>query len=77
MMITIQLHVCYMQKIKLHVYIQCPPNLFTEYLQHGRATEKGDVYGFGVVLLELLNGKRPTDSSFVEKGLNIVGWVSG
>ena len=66
-----------MQKINLHVYIQCPPNLFTEYLQHGRATEKGDVYGFGVVLLELLSGKRPTDSSFVEKGLNIVGWVSG
>lgn len=50
--------------------------LHSEYLLNGRATEKADVYSYGVVLLELLSGKRPTDSSFVEKGLNIVGWVS-
>lgn len=46
-----------------------------EYLQNGRATEKSDVYSFGVLLLELVTGKRPTDPSFVKKGLNIVGWV--
>eukprot|EP00250_Pteridium_aquilinum_P022029 c25284_g1_i2 orf=1009-2886(-) len=50
--------------------------LAPEYLLNGRATEKADVYSYGVVLLELLSGKRPTDSSFVEKGLNIVGWVN-
>ncbi|KAH7425583.1 hypothetical protein KP509_11G060800 [Ceratopteris richardii] len=50
--------------------------LAPEYLHNGRATEKADVYSYGVVLLELLSGKRPTDSSFVEKGLNIVGWVN-
>ncbi|MCO5581004.1 hypothetical protein L7F22_034880 [Adiantum nelumboides] len=50
--------------------------LAPEYLLNGRATEKADVYSYGVVLLELVSGKRPTDSSFVEKGLNIVGWVN-
>ncbi|EPS65760.1 hypothetical protein M569_09017, partial [Genlisea aurea] len=50
--------------------------LAPEYLQSGRATEKSDVYSFGVVLLELVTGKRPTDSSFVERGLNVVGWMN-
>jgi len=46
-----------------------------EYMQSGRATEKTDVYSFGVLVLEVLSGKRPTDASFIEKGLNIVGGV--
>jgi hypothetical protein len=50
--------------------------LAPEYMHSGRATEKADVYGFGVLLLELLSGKRPTDSAFIEKGLNIVGWLN-
>lgn len=41
----------------------------------GRATEKGDVYSYGVVLLELLSGRRPSDPSFLAEGLNLVGWV--
>ncbi|XP_078148762.1 leucine-rich repeat protein kinase family protein isoform X2 [Carex rostrata] len=50
--------------------------LAPEYLQNGRATEKSDVYSFGVLLLELVTGKRPTDPSFIRKGLNIVGWLN-
>ncbi|KAI8018354.1 LRR receptor-like serine/threonine-protein kinase FEI 1 [Camellia lanceoleosa] len=50
--------------------------LAPEYLQSGRATEKSDVYSFGVLLLELLTGKRPTDPSFVKRGLNVVGWMN-
>jgi hypothetical protein len=42
----------------------------------GRATEKGDVYSYGVVLLELLSGKRPSDPALIAEGLNLVGWVS-
>ncbi|XP_038979704.1 receptor protein kinase TMK1-like isoform X1 [Phoenix dactylifera] len=49
---------------------------FTEYMQSGRATEKIDVYSFGVLVLEVLSGKRPTDSSFIEKDLNILGWMA-
>ncbi|XP_061364611.1 LRR receptor-like serine/threonine-protein kinase FEI 1 [Gastrolobium bilobum] len=50
--------------------------LAPEYLQSGRATEKADVYSFGVLLLELITGKRPTDPSFVKRGLNVVGWMN-
>ncbi|CAL5391396.1 unnamed protein product [Camellia sinensis] len=44
-------------------------------MQSGRATEKTDVYSFGVLVLEVVSGKRPTDAAFIEKGFNIVGWV--
>ncbi|TQD76954.1 hypothetical protein C1H46_037500 [Malus baccata] len=47
-----------------------------EYLQSGRATQKSDVYSFGVLLLELVTGKRPTDPTFVKRGLNVVGWMN-
>ncbi|KAL6549742.1 LRR receptor-like serine/threonine-protein kinase FEI 1 [Orobanche minor] len=50
--------------------------LAPEYMQSGRATEKTDVYSFGVLALEIVSGKRPTDASFIEKGLNIVGWLN-
>lgn len=50
--------------------------LAPEYMQSGRATEKTDVYSFGVLVLEVMSGKRPTDASFIEKGLNIVGWLN-
>ncbi|XP_047325422.1 LRR receptor-like serine/threonine-protein kinase FEI 1 [Impatiens glandulifera] len=50
--------------------------LAPEYMQSGRATEKTDVYSFGVLMLEVVSRKRPTDATFIEKGLNIVGWLN-
>ncbi|XP_076927968.1 LRR receptor-like serine/threonine-protein kinase FEI 1 isoform X2 [Bidens hawaiensis] len=50
--------------------------LAPEYMQSGRATEKTDVYSFGVLMLEVVSRRRPTDASFIEKGLNIVGWLN-
>ena len=38
------------------------------------ATSKGDVYNFGVVILELVTGRAPTGQADVEGG-NLVGWV--
>ncbi|CAH8384308.1 unnamed protein product [Eruca vesicaria subsp. sativa] len=50
--------------------------LAPEYMQSGRATEKTDVYSFGVLILEVLSGKLPTDTSYIEKGYNVVGWLN-
>lgn len=45
-----------------------------EYARGGRASTHGDVYSYGIVLLEMLTGKRPTDPLFVNE-LNIVSFV--
>ncbi|XP_044420011.1 receptor kinase-like protein Xa21 isoform X1 [Triticum aestivum] len=45
-----------------------------EYAQSGHASIRGDVYSFGIVLLEMLIGKRPTDPMF-ENELNMVNFV--
>ncbi|TKY49879.1 Receptor protein kinase BRI 3 [Spatholobus suberectus] len=45
-----------------------------EYYQSFRCTAKGDVYSYGVILLELLSGKRPIDSSEFGDDTNLVGW---
>lgn len=46
-----------------------------EYYQSFRCTAKGDVYSYGVILLELLSGKRPIDSSVFGDDNNLVGWA--
>lgn len=46
-----------------------------EYSQSWRATTKGDVYSYGVVLLELVTGRRPLSVSENSDG-NLVEWVS-
>jgi len=45
-----------------------------EYARGAHASTYGDVYSFGIVLLEMLTGKRPTDNLFVNE-LNIVSFV--
>lgn len=46
-----------------------------EYYQSFRCTTKGDVYSYGVILLELLSGKRPIDTMEFGDDNNLVGWA--
>ena len=49
--------------------------LAPEYASSGKLTEKSDVFSFGVVLLELLTGRKPLDSSQPIGRENLVDWV--
>eukprot|EP00249_Psilotum_nudum_P017343 c26272_g2_i1 orf=791-1897(+) len=46
-----------------------------EYLQTGRLTAKSDVWSFGVVLLEILSGRRSIDRNRPKNEQRLVDWV--
>lgn len=53
-------------------YGYCAP----EYQRTGQLTVKSDIYSFGVVLLELITGRRTIDNTRPLKEQNLVYWVS-
>lgn len=48
--------------------------LFSEYAYSLQATEKSDVYSMGIVLMELVSGKMPTNDIFGAE-MDMVRWV--
>lgn len=53
-------------------YGYCAP----DYAMSGKLTIKSDIYSFGVVLLELITGRRAYDASRVTGEQNLIAWVS-
>ncbi|KAI3801919.1 hypothetical protein L1987_30036 [Smallanthus sonchifolius] len=49
--------------------------LAPEYASSGKLTEKSDVFSFGVMLLELITGRRPVDSSDTFMDDSLVDWA--
>ncbi|XP_047327202.1 probable serine/threonine-protein kinase PBL7 [Impatiens glandulifera] len=49
--------------------------LAPEYFQHGKVSDKTDVYAFGVVLLELISGRKPIESRRGTGEENLVAWA--
>ncbi|TMW95941.1 hypothetical protein EJD97_008139 [Solanum chilense] len=50
--------------------------LAPEYLQYGKATEKTDVFSYGVVILEVACGRRPIEGEGTgHEMVNLVDWV--
>lgn len=46
--------------------ILCRGYMAPEYVAHGQLTEKADVYGFGVLLLEIVTGRQNNNSKALE-----------
>lgn len=47
-----------------------------EYAMEGIFSEKSDIFSLGVLLLEILSGKRNSSFSDDEHSLNLIGYVS-
>lgn len=54
----------------------CSGYMAPEYAMDGRYSTKSDVFSFGVLLLEIIAGKRNTDCEKGRSSPNLIGHVS-
>lgn len=53
----------------------CCSYLAPEYFMYGKVNDKIDVYAYGVVLLELLSGRKPISTEYPKGQESLVMWV--
>lgn len=58
-----------------NLVFSCCSYLAPEYFMYGKVNDKIDVYAFGVVLLELLSGRKPISSGCPKGQESLVLWV--
>ncbi|RRT81899.1 hypothetical protein B296_00014821 [Ensete ventricosum] len=70
---------CMFEQQRLLVYDYVPNGTLEshlhEYASSGKLTEKSDVFSFGVVLLELITGRKPVDSTRPLGDESLVEWA--
>lgn len=49
--------------------------IFDVFVDTGRVTKKVDVYAFGVILLEMITGKKAVDKTLGEEESNLATWI--
>lgn len=57
-----------------HAHSPCS-YLAPEYASSGKLTDKSDVFSFGVMLLELITGRKPVDRTQTFADDSMVDWV--
>lgn len=57
------------------VNVVCCSYLAPEYFMYGKVSDKIDVYAYGVVLLELLSGRKPISTEYPKGQESLVMWV--
>lgn len=61
--------------VSFSLAFSCRGYLAPEYAMRGHLTEKADVFGFGVVALEIVSGRTNSDESLEEDKIYLLEWV--
>lgn len=66
---------CWVQKHDWIAWPRCRGYMAPEYATQGQLSEKVDVYSFGVLMLEVVTGRKNIDFSLPSEEIYILAWV--